>query len=470
MKKIIRPFVALVLSSAAGAHAQQLLTTDDGIGLRGTVRLLQSNAATCNVLEANEPSYEEKRVNQDQPLHLWELEFSVFNGSGRALDHLIAYYDIASPWPPCTNWTERYELEGDYVYLQVQWVDPSGRIQHTGAATPTLPNQTHTETILLLAFNGVRPQFTDWSVNYTFMEGEAVRVAETEPTAAPVASARTMPPGPLCADTAEEACWLELDASPDCYVWNPYPQQIEIDTWSGQCSGGLGTGAGVYRISHSDEHIGIFQVPYVHGEIHGTAVRRHVDGYVSEIPYVNGEINGTAIARLANGGELETPYVNGEIHGTHIERLASGEVWESPYVNGVRHGTQVVTYSRGGRSETPYVNGVVHGTRVIRNYDGSVAETPYANGERHGTQVLAETDGTVIETPYVNGERHGTRIERRADGGVVETPYVNDELHGMQIARYADGRVSERRYADGRSVCYVVRAPNGQVTWDDCNQ
>ena len=185
MRISIRLFLALalVLSSVAGAHAQELLTTDDGISLRGTVRLLQGNAATCNVLQANEPSYEEMRVNQDQPLHLWELEFSVFNGSGRALDQLIAYYDISSPWPPCTNWTEQYEGLGYY-----EWADPSGRIQHTGASIPTLPNQTHTETIRVLAFNGVRPQFTDWSVNYTFLVGATATVATAPVSPIPAGS------------------------------------------------------------------------------------------------------------------------------------------------------------------------------------------------------------------------------------------------------------------------------------------
>ncbi len=183
--------VVLVLLSAAGAHAQELLTTDEGISLRGTVRLLQANAATCNVIAENEQgNYEAMRVNQDQPLHLWELEFSVFNGSGRALHNLIAYYDIASPWPPCTNWTEQYEGLGYY-----QWVDPSGRIQHTGASMPTLPNQTHTETIRVLAFNGVRPQFTDWSVNYTFVDGwtEAAAGAPDSPNPAGTISVRDSP-------------------------------------------------------------------------------------------------------------------------------------------------------------------------------------------------------------------------------------------------------------------------------------
>ena len=132
------------------------------------------------------------RVNQDQPLHLWELEFSVFNGSGRALDHLIAYYDIASPWPPCTNWTEQYEGLGYY-----EWVHPSGRIQHTGASMPTLPNQTHTETIRVLAFNGVRPQFTDWSVNYTFLVGGTAAVATAPDSPNPVGSVSVQDSPPI---------------------------------------------------------------------------------------------------------------------------------------------------------------------------------------------------------------------------------------------------------------------------------
>ena len=425
MKNSILWFVALVLLSAAGAHAQALLTTDDGIALRGTVRLLQSNAATCNVIAENaQGSYEEMRVNQGQPLHLWELEFSVFNGSGRALDHLLAYYDIASPWPPCTNWTEHYELEGDYVYLQVQWVDPSGRIQHTGAATPTLPNQTHTETILLLAFNGVRPRFTDWSVNYTFMEGEADTVAETEPTAAPVASAPTVPPGPLCADTADEPCWVELDTMQNCYIWNAAPQHLAIDTWSGQCSGGFGNGTAVYGVSDSDEHIGVFEIPYVNGEIHGTAVQRDVDGDVIETPFVDGEQHGTRVTRRASGSVIETPFVYGERHGMQVERQAGGDVIETPWVNGERHGTGFSRFADGEVCEDPFVDDEFHGARVCRQADGKVTETPYVNGERHGMQVETWPGGNfVVETPWVNGTRHGTKVST-GTVSVTETPLI----------------------------------------------
>ena len=410
-----------------------------------------------------------------QPLHLWELEFSVFNGSGRALDHLIAYYGIASPWPPCTNWTNHYELQGDYTGAQVQWVDPSGRIQRTGTAMPTLPNQTHTETVLLLAFNGVQPQFTDWSVNYTFMEGAAAEAAVA--AEAPVASAPARPSGPLCADTADLYCWLELYNHPDCHVWKPASHQLEIDSWSGQCSDGLGTGTGVYSITSV---VGTAEIPYVNGEIHGTEITRFYSGTVGETPWVNGERHGTEILRHADGGPVdvietpwvngeihgtlivrytdgdvsEIPYVNSEIHGTEIHRFADGNVRETPYVNGQRHGTRIQTFGSGDDvAETPFVNGEVHGTVIERLADGTVVEIPYVNGEIHGTEIVRFADGNVRETPYVNGQRHGTQVARSTDGTVVETiPYVNGERHGTAILRRNDGTVEETVWVNGEIV------------------
>ena len=177
----------LLLGFALGtvsAQGQELLTTSDGVTLNGTVRLLRSDAATCNVVAENAGNrYDELKVNQGQPLHLWELEFSVFNGSGRPLDHLAAYYSIESPWPPCTNWTNHYELQGNIATVPVQWSSPSGRIQQTGRATPTRAGETHSETILLLALHGVRPQFSDWSVNYTFVDSGAPPVPPPHVTA-----------------------------------------------------------------------------------------------------------------------------------------------------------------------------------------------------------------------------------------------------------------------------------------------
>ena len=178
----LRALLGFALGTVS-AQGQVLLTTSDGVTLNGTVRLLRSDAATCNVVAENAGNrYDELKVNQGQPLHLWELEFSVFNGSGRPLDHLAAYYSIESPWPPCRNWTNHYELQGN-IAVPVQWASPSGRIQQTGRATPTRAGETHSEATLLLALHGVQPQFSDWSVNYTFADSGAPSVPPPHVTA-----------------------------------------------------------------------------------------------------------------------------------------------------------------------------------------------------------------------------------------------------------------------------------------------
>ena len=42
--------------------------------------------------------------NHGQSLHVWQLDFSAHNNTGNRLSFLKAEFDIASPWPPCTEW------------------------------------------------------------------------------------------------------------------------------------------------------------------------------------------------------------------------------------------------------------------------------------------------------------------------------------------------------------------------------
>ena len=81
---------ALVLFAIlpADLRGRQLLE-GDGIELRGNAQLVQSGGGTCNVLESD-TSYEERKQNHGAPMDIWRLDFSVHNGSGRWLDHLIA--------------------------------------------------------------------------------------------------------------------------------------------------------------------------------------------------------------------------------------------------------------------------------------------------------------------------------------------------------------------------------------------
>ena len=129
---------ALVLLLIALPGQARRLMELDGIELRGTARVLTYGAATCHVLEEkySEEDYARLKANEGQPLDLWQLDFAVYNGSGKALDHLIARYGIEAEWPPCTNWNETVDYPGP-----VSWADEAGSIQRGVTAQVLAPGE-----------------------------------------------------------------------------------------------------------------------------------------------------------------------------------------------------------------------------------------------------------------------------------------------------------------------------------------
>ena len=167
----------MVLAMAADASAQRLMETD-GIELRGTARIVTFAASLCNVVEASHTAaeYERIRGNHGQPLDVWKLDFSVYNGSGKWLDHLIARYGIESRWPDCTNWSGPSGTYSDLVH----WTSTSDFIQETGRNV-VAPGATLTETKFIIVFHeDPPPQFSNWSVDFTFGDSVTVGGAETE--------------------------------------------------------------------------------------------------------------------------------------------------------------------------------------------------------------------------------------------------------------------------------------------------
>ena len=146
-------------------HARQLLEVD-GIVLSGTERLVARGVGTCQVLEGHHSVdvYEQMQANHGQPLDVWQLDFSVHNGTGKRLDHLIARFSIAAEWPPCTTWEGP---SGSYAE-PVEWADTIGRIQRSGTPWVVAPGETLKTTRFILVFHEDRPRFRDWSVDYTF--------------------------------------------------------------------------------------------------------------------------------------------------------------------------------------------------------------------------------------------------------------------------------------------------------------
>ena len=160
----------VLLVMVTDGHAQRLLETD-GIELRGTARVVTYGAAVCNVVEAShtEEEYERIKANHGQPLDVWQLDFSVYNGSGKWLDHLIARYGIESKWPPCTNWSGDGPGGGPSGTYSgpVEWASTIGHIQKSGRNV-VAPGATLTATTFIIAFHEDQPRFANWSLDFTF--------------------------------------------------------------------------------------------------------------------------------------------------------------------------------------------------------------------------------------------------------------------------------------------------------------
>ncbi|WP_420463590.1 toxin-antitoxin system YwqK family antitoxin [Candidatus Palauibacter sp.] len=374
--------VALFSLMAGPAHAQRLFEME-GIELRGSVRVLQYGAGTCNVLEHVETAteYERKKANHGQPVDVWQLDLSVYNGSGRPLDHLIARYGIAAEHPPCTNWTGP---EAGQVPGHPEWGDWYGTIQRSGGGDLTAPGETLTRTVYLLVFREHQPRFDTWSVDYTFAgipapgtggppEGErggrsnpGVPEAPGAAGPAPVGPAETCtghPPG--------STCWMEVANHPGCYLWNGSLAAGATVTWSGSCSRGYAQGS-------------------------GTAAWRYNDGgLTSEGTLVDGKSSGNWSHRFSSGQVEQGPFVDGRKNGNWVIQEADGDVSEGPFVNGRRQGTWTWWFTSGSVNETPFVNGEQNGRAIECAGDPSdiIAWTLlYVGGEQIGRETVGPLD------------------------------------------------------------------------------
>ena len=187
---------------AGGSATAETFHNQDGILFEGTIRLAVSNAAVCNVLEDrySEAEYEELKANQGRPLHPWRIDLSVRNGSGRALDSLRADSWVRSEWPPCTNWDGPEALPEPFIAMK--WVD---HLEVLSMPYGMRLGQEEGRALYVLAFDGQRPRFGEWGLNYTFAQGAgaAARGAEERGGSAGQAGAAGQLPPDMCVAQGE---------------------------------------------------------------------------------------------------------------------------------------------------------------------------------------------------------------------------------------------------------------------------
>ena len=392
----------IVLALAVDARGQRLLEAD-GVELLGEAQRVLSGGGTCNVLESD-TAYEANRENDGAPMDIWRLDFSVRNGSGRWLDHLIARYQIESEWPDCTNWDG--PRAGQFQPLE--WADSASHIQESGRNV-VAPGQTLTQTKFFIVLQGdPEPQFSYWSMDFDF--------AVNPPTAgtsagAPGRAAAGRPPVEATAEQ-ENLFWQSIMNSTNPAEFEVYLAQFPN---------------GVFRML-AETRLAALRAP--------AGDSATVDGQpASDQP---GTSRFDAEPRCAGQPEA-TPCWK------ELDNRPECRVWDHFFSP---DGTMTWT----GACSGGFAQG--EGTLTWRDSGQEILESTgrLQDGKQHGQWVERVFNGRVREGPFVEGQRHGDWVFRFADGDVQEGPFVDGKQHGQWVIREANGDVRVERWVNGERV------------------
>ncbi len=230
----MRAFATLVALASAAVPtavpaAAQDLYDKDGVQLWTSARLVTRDAATCRVLEDRYPEegYEKLKVNEGQPLHVWRMDLTAANYSGKTIGYLRASVDVRSEWPPCTNWD--WEVLQDYPG-GVDWASGILSLQRVS----DLPaGEELRETMFLLVFHDQEPGFGRWTIDYNFAEAAS---AASERGAPGAGSSSRSPARPRSAPPSRSAARSRAEPPP-----SPRPSRQPGETFRDTLrSGGSG--------------------------------------------------------------------------------------------------------------------------------------------------------------------------------------------------------------------------------------
>ena len=417
---------------AASAAPAETFHSQDGVWFEGTIRMVASGAAVCNVLEGHyrEPVYERLKANHGQPLDLWRVDIAVRNESGRWIDSLRAESWVRSEYPPCTDWSGPQTTPEPAI--RVEWGDS---VQLQQMPYGMRPGQEERSAVYLLAFRQHRPRFGEWDIRYDFAKpvgadaglgaGGAPFVVETLPTDANVELLSTRERYRPRMQLAMGSYHIEVSA-PGYKTRRIWVEHSEASLHRIELERVQGARAELTRTAASpggrDQTFRSDGKPICAGQARGTACWMELNNWSGCFVWNAGLLPGVTVTW------------SGECSGD----LASGS------------GTLTWTWGSNAGEETGLLrDGQRTGPWVLRNPDGTVSEGPYADGRRSGAWVIRYADGWVDKGSYVDGKRSGQWVSRIPDGTLYKGSYVDGNRHGQWIRRHPDGRTETETWVDG---------------------
>ena len=361
----------------------QPLAEDQGVELHGRITVAAYGYSECIVLETHhsESHYEEIKENHAERLHIYRVDLSVYNGSGRAVEYVLAnaYLDAADELA-CTT----YEEGADFVPIMPVVFPISLQEYGVGKPAALLPGETVTKTeYVRVSIDDPAPRFANRRFSFGFADSSIDSVAPA-PRAPSVPSGQAPPASPPAAPRTSGAqglngaindsnscqlgaagqpasqCWMEIGNRSACYVWIDkfLSQYYGPPEWSGDCAAGFGEGKGTLSfVNDGDRDDWFISTGMLSGgKKIGHWVRENSYGFTWRGPYVDGKPHGQFVIGIPVA-VLEGAFVDGEPDGFWVETYDSGLVKQGRYERGERHGTWVLRESDGSVSEVIYVYG-----------------------------------------------------------------------------------------------------------------
>ena len=445
----------------------------DGIELRGNAQLVLSGGGTCNVLESD-TSYEERKQNHGAPMDIWRLDFSVRNGSGRWLDHLIARYEIESEWPECTNWDGPDTGASPQI---VEWANSNGHIQESGRNV-VAPGRTLTATHVFIVLRGdPQPRFSNWSMDFDFA------AAPPPPGFGPAsATQQTVPDGVSTGRADREAgavSQLPPEIQMDLNLRKAEQAVRDGDTGTAreamervaslQASHGPVLGLeDHYRQARAWAAVGEPEQAVEEAVLYLQAGGREAEHYTEALDLINRDgtampavAAGTAAAARVQAGATPVPPPQPACAGPKdaaecwikLTNHPGCYVWNDGYTP-----DEPVSWSGACLDGKASGRGAVTGTPVrfaefpCRSEVGCPpyeSRGAYRRGKKQGRWIERDAANLVSEGPYLDGKRHGHWVDRFSAGDVSQGPYVNGEMHGEWVWQDTDGSGARTQWVNG---------------------
>ena len=401
--RVLATTLVLFAILAVDLRGRQLLEVD-GIELHGTAQLVLSGSGTCNVFESD-TSYEERKQNHGAPMDIWRLDFSVHNGSGQWLDHLIARYEIESEWPECTNWDG---LATGSFPQSVEWANSNGHIQESGRKV-VAPGRTLTATHLFIVLRGApQPRFSNWSMDFDF--------AAAPPLPGFGSAAAAQQAVPAASPEQENIFWQSIVDSRNPAMFEAYLAQFP---------NGVFRALAVVRLAE-------LRAP---GSDLPAAKRFPVEAATArEKPAAEARPAEASIC----SGDRESPSCWKELEShpdcyvwnPNVPQARSVR-WTGDCINWRADGAGTLYWKGGsnpwdGHAESAgLLRGGKHTGAWVIQYYKTVAEGSFQDGERHGRWVFRHSDGSRSDVGYLNGLQHGRENHYDSSGRLIAwTDYV----------------------------------------------